>query len=151
VGRIQLAVAAFVLERGWPSTSDAEEGTVSFAAGGEHGGWVVRTLALEDREQLVLHSLLEVDVPVARREAMALFVTRANFGLVLGNFELDLDDGELRFKTSIDVEGTELTAALLDPLVLANIAMVNRYLPGIRAVASGADPADAIAAVEHAG
>ena len=28
------------------------------------------------------------------------FITRANYGLPIGNFELDLEDGELRYKIS---------------------------------------------------
>jgi len=32
------------------------------------------------------------------------FLTRANYGLNIGNFEMDFQDGEIRFKTAIDVE-----------------------------------------------
>ncbi|MDJ1171766.1 hypothetical protein PMG71_20260 [Roseofilum sp. BLCC_M154] len=34
---------------------------------------------------------------------MAEFLTKANYGMILGDFELDLTDGELRDKTSIGV------------------------------------------------
>ncbi len=84
-----------------------------------------------------------------RRAALAEFVTRANFGLVVGNFEMDMDDGEVRYKTSIDVEGDRLSTALLHQLVRVNLEMMDKYLPGLYAVANeGLDALAAIVAVE---
>ncbi len=80
---------------------------------------------------------------------MAEFLTRANYGLVIGNFEMDFGDGEVRYKTSIDVEGDRLTSALIKQMVYINVLMMDRYLPGIMKVAFGnADPARAIAEIE---
>ena len=53
------------------------------------------------------------------------------------------------YKTSLDVEGAELTAALVDHVLLANIVTTDRYLPGLQAVAGGADPDASIVAVER--
>jgi len=41
------------------------------------------------------------------------FLTRANYGMMIGNFEMDFTDGEIRYKTSIDVEGDKLSSALI--------------------------------------
>ncbi len=49
--------------------------------------------------------------------AVAEFITRANFGIVIGNFEIDFSDGEIRYKTSIDVEGDRPSFALIKRLV----------------------------------
>jgi hypothetical protein len=62
------------------------------------------------------------------------YLARANFSLIIGNFEIDFDSGEVRFKTSIDVEGDELTYALFKPVVYANLFLTERYLPGLQAV-----------------
>jgi hypothetical protein len=48
---------------------------------------------------------------------VAEFLTRANSGMVIGNFELDFADGEIRYKTSIDVEGDKLSYAIIKRLV----------------------------------
>jgi hypothetical protein len=66
------------------------------------------------------------------------FLTRANYGLIVGNFEMDLNDGEVRYKTSIDVEGDELTPALLRNLAYTNVKTMDRYLPGLMSVMYGA-------------
>jgi hypothetical protein len=83
------------------------------------------------------------------RQAVAELLTRLNFGLTIGNFELDFDDGEVRYRSSVDVEGTELTSELIKPLAAAAVLNMDYYLPGIRAVATGdATPLEAFAALE---
>ena len=53
---------------------------------------------------------------------IAQFLTPANYGTLIGNFELDFKDGEIRYKTSIDVEGDRLTPALIKRLVYSTLA-----------------------------
>ncbi|MEL6492946.1 MAG: YbjN domain-containing protein [Cyanobacteria bacterium J06621_3] len=65
---------------------------------------------------------------------MAQFITRANYGLILGNFELDYTDGEIRYKTSLDVESDRLTPALTKNLIYTNVMTMDQYLPGLLAV-----------------
>ena len=80
---------------------------------------------------------------------MAEFLTRANYGLIIGNFEMDLTDGEVRYKTGIDVEGDRLSAALVKNLVYANVLTMDQYLPGImRLIYADVSPAEAIVQVE---
>lgn len=148
MGRMLDAFVAYIEERGWPYAVDGD--LLSFPAVAENGQWTIYVTAREAEEQLLVHSVLHDLVPADRREAVMELVTRANFGMVLGNWELDLDDGELRFKTSIDIEGVPLTDGLIDPLVMANVAMVDRYLPGVEAVVAGEDPKAAVAAIESA-
>ena len=62
---------------------------------------------------------------------MAEFVTRANRGMRIGNFELDFDDGEIRYKTSMDVEGGDLTDKMIDNLLRANLTTTDRYFTGL--------------------
>lgn len=116
---------------------------------GDNGSWKCYAQAREAQHQFVFYSILDVNVPPKRRQAMAEFLTRANYGLVIGNFEMDFNDGEVRYKTSIDVEGDRLTSALIKQMVYINVLMMDRYLPGIMSVVFGnADPAQAIAAIE---
>jgi hypothetical protein len=44
----------------------------------------------------------------------------ANYDMIIGNFELDLRDGEVRYKTSIDFEGDRLSFAYINNLVYTN-------------------------------
>lgn len=86
-----------------------------------------------------------------KRPAVAEFLTRANYGLALGNFELDLDDGEINFKTILQAPATVLNTALLRPYLLIGVETINHYLPGLDRVLSGREtPAAAIKALETA-
>ncbi len=62
------------------------------------------------------------------------YLTRANYGLRIGNFEMDFSDGEVRYKTSIDVKGGNLTPSMVKVIVYANLHTMDRYLPGIMEV-----------------
>jgi hypothetical protein len=97
----------------------------------------------------VFYSVLDTNVPPDKRSAVAEFLTRANYGVYIGNFEMDYSDGEVRYKTSITVKGDRLTPALVKNLVYINVIMMDEYFPGIMSVIyAGVSPADAIAKTE---
>ena len=85
----------------------------------------------EDDRWLIFYSYLPVNTPAEKVHDMAEFIARANRGMRIGNFELDFDDGEVRFKTSIDVEGGELTNKMIDNLLQANLVTMDRYFSGM--------------------
>jgi hypothetical protein len=91
--------------------------------------------AHEERDQAVVYAVVEAHVPEEKRTDVALVLHRINAGLLLGNFELDLDSGELQFKASIDFGGTPPTAELVRPLLAAATMTTTRYLPEVAAVA----------------
>jgi hypothetical protein len=140
-------VESYFATRSWP-TKSVGDATVALPVVGANGDWTMFVNRRDTEQQVMVHGVFARRVPVRRRKEIAMLLTRANFGLVIGNFELDLDDGELRYKTSIDVEDAELTEALLDHLVLANVATMDRYLPAIEAVIAGARADDAIREVD---
>jgi len=107
--------------------------------------------AQTNEEQFIFffYTICPVNITEDRRLMVAEFITRANYGLKVGNFEMDMDDGEARFKTSIDVEKSELTRMLVSNLVYINVWTMDRYLPGILSVAYGSEtPRQAINKIE---
>ena len=77
------------------------------------------------------------------------YLTRANFGLNFGNFELDFTDGEIRFKVSYNVKDGMVGFDALDDMVSMPVAMFNRYGNGLLAVSMGMmTPEDAIKQAE---
>jgi len=148
-GPIFDAVVRFFQEDDWHFDQLPGKPILRMGFQGENGSWTCYAQVREPQHQFVFYSVLDVNVPPNRRQAMAEFLTRANYGLVIGNFEMDFNDGEVRFKTSIDVEGDRLTSALIKQMVYINVLTMDRYLPGIMKVAFGnADPAQAIAEIE---
>ena len=130
MGSVREALVAWFDARG-TAVLAVNDATYSAPAEGQHGEWVLYATVRDEQDQLLVHSVLPIDVPEEQRATLALHLTQVNVGLVIGNFELDLTDGELRYKTSIDVEGGELTDTMLDNLISANVAAVDEHLPGI--------------------
>lgn len=106
--------------------------------------------AHEDRRRLLVYARPKgLEVPREEMRLIAEYLTRANYGLPLGNFELDMLDGEINFKTSVELANCELTPEMVRPLVLTGVETLNHYLPGLQQVLAGeATPAQAIAAIE---
>ena len=50
---------------------------------------------------VICYHTAPIKVPVEQRAAVSEFITRANYGLNNGNFEMDFNDGELRYKTTV--------------------------------------------------
>ena len=67
---------------------------------------------------LMLYTIVQCRVPEEKRPTMSEFLTRANYGLRLGDLEMDFRDGEVRYKASLDIaDGGELTTEMLDVLI----------------------------------
>lgn len=141
-------VIIYLWELGWDH--DDEEPLVHFRHAGRHGVWQVVLHCRDDVDQLVVLSFAPGTVAEDRRGPMAEFLTRANCTMPVGNFEMSFDSGEVRFRTSVDVEDTMLDPAMLDTLVTVNLAAMDHYLPGIEAMhGNGAVAAEEIARVDE--
>ncbi len=151
MGEMFDAVVSFFKQDEWTFRQIEGQTVLQLAYEGEHGRWTCYAHILEERAQFVFYSVFGIRAPEAKRAVMSELITRANYGILIGNLEMDWSDGEIRYKTSLDVEGDCLSPALLEQLVYANVLMTDRYLPGIRAaVEDQVSPVEALEAVERA-
>ncbi len=143
------AIIEFFEEDDWNFHSVGGLPVLSMPFTGKNGKWMCYAQAREKQQQFVFYSVCPINVPPEKINAAVEFITRANYGMIIGNFELDYSDGEIRYKTSIDVEGTSLSYALAKQVVYANVIIMDRYLPGIMRVIYGdAAPIDEIQKIE---
>lgn len=85
------------------------------------------------------------------RAAVAEFITRANYGLGHGNFEMDYRDGEIRYKTTMYCGDQIPTFDQIKFLFYANIMTLDRYGNALAKVLFGmATPEEAIQEAENA-
>ena len=144
------AVVQFFKEDDWKFQQLEGKTILRMGFSGKNGTWLSYAQAQNDKQRFMFYSIMETKVPPEKRQAVAEFLTRANYGLVIGNFEMDFSDGEVRYKTSVDVEGGQLTSTMIRTMVYTNVLMMDKYLPGImKVVYAGASPADAVAEVEQ--
>lgn len=96
-----------------------------------------------------------IEIPIFvnddRRLAMAEAVARANWGLVLGHFEIDLgDDAELRFRATLPVFDAEVTDQQITTLMYRSWSIVRQYADALAMVGIGSqEPAEAIAKADQ--
>jgi hypothetical protein len=140
----------FFAEDDWSFVQTEENTALRLPFQGDNGRWNCYAKARETAQQFVFYSVSPLNAPENKIQAIAEFITRANYGIINGNFELDFNDGEIRYKTSIDVEGSNLSFPLIKSVVYANVTMMDKYLPGIIAVIeSNLSPVDAITQIEN--
>lgn len=94
--------------------------------------------------QLGVNSFIPNKAILPRRPAAMELLTRINFELALGCFEMNLADGEIRFRTSVILPAADITPGIVEHLVRSNICIVDQRYPQIMAVLySGVSPEDA--------
>lgn len=145
----QQVVMNFLDQMGWGYEPVGEQMMLRSRVQGKNGEWLCVIHCRPELSQCMMYSSVSLRAPEVLRPAVVEYITRANWGLLVGNFEFDYGDGEVRFKTHVDFSGATLTNELLHSLVKNNIHTMDEYLPGLEAVIGlKQTPADAIHSVE---
>jgi hypothetical protein len=124
-------------ENGWPYSEVRGAPVLLGELSGPAGRWSFYAQAVEEKDLVLLYSICPQRVPEARRLEVSHFLTRANYGLADGNFELDFEDGEVRYKTVLHVQADELDGLALKRLLRSNGIAVETYLPTLGSVIAG--------------
>ena len=149
MGKILDATERFFREDNWTYERHPERPVLRLQFSGKNGRW--QCFAQERNNQLLFYSVAAVNAPEDKRGTISEFITRANYGMAIGNFEMDYNDGEIRYKTSVDVDTGDLTNNLVKPAIYVNCLMMDKYLPGLMAVLyAGVSPKEAVEKVESA-
>jgi hypothetical protein len=139
----------FLEEDGW--YPQQLEGKTIYRMGfsGKNGQITCLAQIRVDSEQFLFYAIAPIKVPEELRLATAEFTTRANYGMRIGNFEMDFNDGEIRYKSSLDFKDETLTPQLIKLAIYPAVQTLDRYLPGLMTVIHGGKtPAEAVAEIE---
>jgi len=107
------------------------EGILKFDVEGERGNWQTFIRVVEEEDLLVVYSLFGYKCNTEKIQEVALILTDINFGLKIGNFELNRINGEIHFKTYLDFAGEETKEQLIERALYSNIYTMDHYLPQI--------------------
>ena len=144
------AMLAYFDKDDWKYAQIPNQTILRMGFGGKNGNWTCYAQTREDEQQFILYSVMPSNVPEEKRQDIAEFTTRANYNLVVGNFEMDYSDGEIRYKTAINLTNIEPTHALFHGLVIPNVYTTDRFFPGIMAVLyAGVSPEDAVMQIRN--
>jgi hypothetical protein len=150
MGRILEAVGQFLEEDDWPYSLMDNRPVYKTGFEGKNGQFTCYAQERTEQQQFVFYSIFPIKVTENKMNELAEFITRANYGMIIGNFELDYADGEIRYKTSVDVEDVDMVEPLVRHLIYANVLTMDKYFPGLmRVLYAGIPPADAVNEVEN--
>jgi len=124
-------------KRGLKHTQHPETQAVVASFGGHAGSYRVLGRVGDDRQLFQVFGLTPFRVPEGSRAAIAETIARANYGLMLGKFELDLDDGELRFQVAHILTSDMLDDNVIERMIGVTLSMLDMYLPAFLSVIYG--------------
>ena len=136
-------VLEFLANDGWPVAPDTYDGLPCIRSRfvGSNEAWDCRARPYDPFGQFAFESILPRTVDEPRRSAILELIVRVNWRLLTGAFQLDLDSGEMTFRTVLLIpDGGELTDTLCRGIVYSNVLTVDRCLAEIMDVATGGDP-----------
>jgi hypothetical protein len=134
----------FLAGDGWPVAPDTFDDLPCIRTRfvGTDDAWDCRARPYDPFGQLAFESILPLTVEQEHRDAVVQLIIRANWRLLTGAFQLDLDTGELDFRTMLFLsDGAELSKQLCGGLVYSNVLTVDRCLAEFRSAAKGEDAA----------
>lgn len=126
-----------------------EDVAVKTAMAGKHGAWTCNIEVLQMTDTLyalgILSRYIEL-VQEKRRGVVCVLLNSINYNYVpVGNFEMDMSDGEVTFRTSVAFEdASEISEAVIAHTIYLNWTEIDRFIPAIEAVINGSSPLDAL-------
>ncbi|MDM8526598.1 YbjN domain-containing protein [Anaerolineales bacterium HSG24] len=140
----------FLDQDGWHPQPLEDKHVYSTNYSGQNGMMRCYAQIRIDLEQFMFYVLVPVKSPTDNLAQVAEYITRANFGMRIGNFELDYSDGEVRYKCSLDFEGEILSDNLIKNIIYPAVQTTDKYLSGLLSVIYGGKTAlEAITDVEE--
>ena len=77
----------------------------------------------EKNNLLAVYGTLPFLIPESHQSAAMLLITQINYDMLIGNLEMDINDGEIRYKNAIDVEAVGMDENTIEHLLQSVIAM----------------------------
>jgi hypothetical protein len=135
------AIASYMdeAERHYQLEGGAENGLIVAEILGDDGSWRVYIQITDNEEarRVVIHADLPVRIPETNRLKVAELLTRINYELIVGNFELNFEDGTVLFKTTLDLADGQLTQAMFERMYEINGHSMNQNYAKILSVGYG--------------
>jgi len=138
----------YLRENEWNFEVLSDHSTIALGFEGVNGEWHCMIQTRELEEQMIFYSSLSENIPPNRIDTMMRFITMVNYRLVVGNFELDITDGELNYKTALDLESVNLNNDMIRNIIHTNLATFDRHLPGIQIILGEGTTEEAMDAIE---
>jgi hypothetical protein len=146
-----LVLDEFLKKNEWDAEKTQEE--YAFKAWKDDNELCSRTYFFQikvDLEQFLFYIVPDIVLLPEMLSSCAEYITRANSGMRIGNFEISYEDCRVSFRSSINFKGDRLSEALIEGAILPALEAFDGYFAGLARVATGINtPVDAIYLVEY--
>jgi hypothetical protein len=109
-----------------------------------------RLFLVPQDDGLLVYASVHLEAQPETLLAAAEYLTRANYGLPAGNFELDMDSGLINYRMYVNCAGSPPAERDIVTGMTIPVAVINRYGDGlIDVIENGKPPKEAIAETER--
>jgi hypothetical protein len=105
-----------------------------------NGLFLLHAGGTEDDTMLHVIGHVPIKVPVGSRPSIAEAITRANYCLKLGRFEMGFKGGDLRFYVGHLISEGKLSGEVIERMIKTTLVMLNHHLPAFMSVIYGNEP-----------
>jgi len=109
----------------------ADEQIIRLRFSSRGGSWTGLIYLAESEGFCAIYSVMPDPIPEPSRQAVALALMNANYDLSGGNYEMDEEDGEVRFRTTVFLASTR-DAGEFGAILAGHLEQVESDLPTIR-------------------
>jgi len=140
------ALTDYLDGRKYNYTPYPEENRIAFSVCGHDADYRVQFRITHDGDycQMLLHYPFRVRDEKLRLSVSEL-ITRANYKMLQGKFEMDLSDGEIRYHVTHLIDGSIFTAETVERIYMVALCTMDRYFPAfMQHLHAGYTPEDAV-------
>jgi len=139
----------YLKSQNWNYDFNEEDGLFRFGMSLENKMNNCRMVVMIGEELFTSYAISPVSADADTMAQVANYLTRANYGLKIGNFELDYRDGEIRYKATLFCADTIPPLNIVERVTDMPFRMMEHYGGGLLNVLFGnADPASEIAKID---
>jgi len=113
-------------------TIDERRYTLNFR--GKNSSYNFFAVIGETHNTLCICAILPIQAPANKLDKVAELLHRTNYGLLIGNWGLDFNDGEINYKICVDFHDFQPSPDYIDNMINQVLVMVDHYFPDIGAV-----------------
>jgi len=97
----------------------------------------IRVVVRTEKELISLYVYYPITVPEDKRREVCETITRMNYGLSFGWCEMDMNDGELRFRSFMPTDDAPFFPEQLKTILYSGVNTADRYFPAFMSVIYG--------------
>lgn len=127
----------FLISQKWQFTQVEGKNVLLFGIAGKKGNFQCIADLIEEENRFIFFSVCGANTPTNKKEEMLELLNNLNYKLFFGNFEMDFQNGEIRFRTSVSFKNIVLNKEFVEELIMSNIIIMDKSLPSFMGLMFG--------------